>query len=190
MRQAAVKEAVQNLQQARIIAYPTSTVWGLGCDFTNYSALENLCRLKGRSHDKSFILVAGSWTEFKPYFSHLQRDEINKITASYEHPRTWLVPDKEGKCAILAQQEKVAIRVDKHPVIMAITSVFGRPIVSTSANPSGEKPATNAAQLREYFGAKIDYIMSDSDLMTTDTDDDAHPSDIVDLETGEYIRRG
>lgn len=184
-----IAEAVNHIKQGGIIAYPTSTIWGLGCDCVQQDAVLRLHKLKGRSADKRFLLVAGAWQEFAEYFSHLSGDDINKITAEYPYPRSWLVENKSSQLSYLVQGDKIVIRIDRHPLLQAITKALGQPIISTSANPSGEAPATCTTDISKYFASKIDYIFPNDDSYPH-TGVSARPSDIVDLATGKYLRGG
>lgn len=180
-----IKRAVETLKSGGIIAYPTEAVWGVGCDPWNRSAVERLLRLKSRAMDKGLILACGEMDQLSFLLHGLTPEKHQILSDSWPGPNTWLVPDTSHVIPqwIKGSHDTVAVRVSKHSLIRNITALFGRPIVSTSANPAGAEPAMNALRIRQYFGRQIDYLVPGA------MGGEKQPSRIRSLDTGLVIRR-
>lgn len=141
------------LRQGDIIAYPTESVWGLGCDPFNEQAVLRLLELKGRPLSKGLILVAASVEQIAPLWGGLDAKIRSHIQASWPGPYTWVLPDTSSWMPtwIRGQHDSVAVRVSAHPVVQALCQQAGGPIVSTSANPTDQNPARQVEQLHQYF---------------------------------------
>lgn len=182
-----VKQAANIISDGGVIAYPTSSIWGLGSSISNDLAITKLCKIKQRPADKGLIIIAGAWQQLANYFPHLSDEQIDKIITSSDSPCTWLVEDNSNKVNpnIKGSNTTVAIRIDQHPFVKQLCMQLGEPITSTSANPTGKAPAQNANEVREYFSESVDYIAA-GDWQYSPSN---KPSDIRDLASGEYIRR-
>lgn len=166
-----------------VIAYPTEAVWGLGCDPHNTKAIERLLSIKARSAAKGLILVASCIEQLAPYLEGIDTSARSKLQASWPGPVTWLVPD--NGCAhplVRGDFQTVALRVSAHPLVAALCSAFGGPIVSTSANISGEPTLSWPWQINRQLGRQLDFLLS-GDLGLADS-----PSEIRDLLSGQVLR--
>lgn len=179
-----IRRAVQILRDGGVIAYPTEAVWGLGCDPWNRQAVSRLLSLKSRAVDKGVILACGDMSQLDFLLSSLTSAQYQKLSASWPGPYTWLVPDLFNRVPswIKGNHKKVAVRVSEHSLIIELSAAFGRPIVSTSANPAGAPPALNALRVRQYFGDLLDYIVPG------ELGREQQPSRIMDLDSGVIIR--
>ena len=175
---------VRGLKRGGIIAYPTETVWGLGCDLRNAAALNRLRAIKQRSRQQGFILIAGSWRQFRAYLPDLPDQDIQTISMPRTRPCSWAVEDRQGRILpeVKGHNPKVALRISRHPQVMRLTAALGRPIVSTSANPAGRPPARTASQARAYFGRQIEHVVPGS------VGRFGVPSQIRDLASGRLLR--
>ncbi len=171
------------LQSGQIIAHPTESSWGLGCDPYNLEAVNELLKLKKRNQEKGLILVAGNWQELATRFPHLKQSQIDKITAQQDHPCTWLVEDKRANFSSLIKgnHSKVAIRITHHQPLIELTKAYGSPIVSTSANPANRPPAFTIKQVVKYFGPQLCIFKGQLGGLTKS-------SHIRDLSSGKFIR--
>ena len=177
--------AVRRLRSGGVIAYPTEAIWGLGCDPHNPYAVAKLLMLKERSLSKGLILIAGSIEQCADYLEGISPSQRQKLEASWPGHVTWLVPDNgEAPSWVRGDSDKVAIRVSAHPVVASLCRRFGGPIVSTSANISGQAPIKNSWQFQKTFGGKLDFYLNGP------LGGAGNPSEIRDLETGQVIRRG
>ena len=154
------RHAAHCIRNGGIIAYPTETVYGLGCDPYNPDAVLRLLALKQRDWKKGLILVASDVSQIQ---SLIQVDDLSQLkqTISREsEPTSWVLPaSRHLPLWIRGEHDSVAIRISKHPCIVDLCDTLGQAIVSTSANPSTRKPAINALQIKRYFNDQLDAIL-------------------------------
>ena len=145
---------IQTLQQGELIAYPTEAVFGLGCDPDNEGAVNKLLALKRRPVNKGLILVAKTYSQLLLYVDDVKipMHKRTEIFSSWPGPVTWLLPAaKKAPKWITGDSDLIAVRVSQHPVVRKLCELFGKPLISTSANVSGAKPAVNTEQLYQQF---------------------------------------
>ena len=141
---------LQHLKSGKPIAYPTEGVWGLGCDPENQDAIENLLRLKARSHEKGLILIGSKFEHFLT-FSYVE-DYKDKLLSKWPGPHTWLVPSKPKLNPLIRGiNDKVALRLSNHQIVCNLCDAFGGPVVSTSANKEGQPTLSGPHEILEYF---------------------------------------
>jgi len=147
------------LHKGGIIAYPTESCYGLGCDPCNNQAIQSLLKIKHRHWHKGLILIAASVEQLYPYIDKNKFD-IDKAESSWPGPTTWVVPAAENISHYLrGDHSGIAVRVSDHPLTRLLCRTFRGPIVSTSANPEGHPPALSAKGVRRYFGDKVELIV-------------------------------
>ncbi|WP_339723985.1 Sua5/YciO/YrdC/YwlC family protein [uncultured Paraglaciecola sp.] len=149
---------VQTLQQGELLAYPTEAVFGLGCDPDNEDAVLKLLALKKRPLDKGLILVAKTYSQLLPYVDDAKIPMYmrTEIFSSWPGPVTWLLPaSKQCPKWVTGNSDLVAVRVSQHLVVSQLCELFGKPLISTSANVSGVEPAINTAQLYLQFDKSL-----------------------------------
>lgn len=178
--------AAAALRNGEVIAYPTEAVWGLGCDPWNEQAVLQILRLKQRPVEKGVILIAADVEQVEPFLQALTSEQRQQVIASWldesAPATTWLVPlSADIPKWISGEHPQVAIRVTKHEQTQALCRAFGRPIVSTSANPSGEPSAMDAAMVRAYFADQV-FVFEGA------TGGATQPSVIRDVGTGLVLR--
>lgn len=155
----AIRHALHQIQQGGVIAYPTETVYGLGCDPMNPEAVHYLRTLKNKSTGKGLILIASDLNQFIDFICTPDTKEQEKILQA-DKPTSWIVPAKAKIPGWLTgNTQTLAIRISQHAVVKKLCGQLGYPLVSTSANPGGKKPALNALQLHQYFHNKVDAIL-------------------------------
>ncbi len=178
------KVACRHLAQGHVIAYPTEAVWGLGCDPHNRDAVERVVAIKQRSMSKGLILVAASVEQFGTLLDSLSEAELAQLHDTWPGPVTWLIPDTDNQIPgwVKGENDSVAIRVSAHPVVRALCLQFGKPIVSTSANRTGETDIRSLQELKREFSSKVDFIVEGR------LGSDSATSEIRDLKTGRLIR--
>lgn len=178
-----VLHAVNTLKNGGIIAYPTEAVWGLGCDPDNLDAVKRLLHLKQRPVEKGLILIAAAWDQLAPYLLALDTAMAARVLPTWPGPVTWLLPAKATVPPELrGNHDTLAVRVTDHPQCMALCRQWGKPVVSTSANPAGKDPAYNLQQVQAYFGTQVDYYLPGN------LGPQQMPSEIRDGRTGEIVR--
>lgn len=179
----AIRHAVHCIQQGGIIVYPTETIYGLGCDPLCGGAVADLHELKGRDADKGLILIASRIDQLDEIIDVSDRNDRAALVQE-KVPTTWVVPAKPGTPTwITGQHDTVAVRISTHPTVRHLCDRLGHSLVSTSANPSGEKPAMNPLQLHRYFDGLVDCILVSNHTPA------GRPSVIRDLKTRRLLRK-
>lgn len=141
-------QAGQRIRDGGIVAYPTEAVYGLGCDPLNPRAVLRLLRIKQRPVEKGLILIASRLDQLLPFVRH-GGDWTEQVEASWPGPHTWLLPAApELPYWINGGRDSVACRVTAHPLAAALCEYVGHPLISTSANRQGQRPALNPLQVR------------------------------------------
>lgn len=180
--------SMEVLATGGIIAYPTEAVYGLGCDVFSADAVSRLLALKQRSWKKGLILVAANMEQIAPLLDPLPSALVDKLIASWPGSTTWVIPDPNHLMPqwVRGVHDSVAIRVSAHPIVQQLCHRWGAPLVSTSANYSGEPPARTGLVLRKRQQrgelAELGYIVSGSSL------GHKNPTQIRDLVTGNTLR--
>lgn len=155
-----LRQALLALETGGIIAYPTEAIYGIGCDPEDDDALLEILWLKQRPPEKGLILIAADFNQLQDYIEPLPADVLSKLLRSWPGANTWLVPVKRDVSPLLTGgRQTLAVRVTDHPIAGELCRQFGRPLVSTSANLTGLKPAKNAFQVRWQL-PEVDYVMN------------------------------
>lgn len=176
-----LRQFAQVFRSEGVIAYPTESVYGLGCDPQSASAVNRILQLKHRSVEKGLILVAASIEQLDEYII-INEAEQQRIT-DHTSPMTWLVSKSDTTPPwISGEHSRIAIRISSHPVVQALCNQLNQPLVSTSANPSGARPAMSSLQARQYFNQQVDLYISGN------TGELGRPTPITDLQSGKQIR--
>lgn len=174
--------AAAALSRGEVIAYPTEAVFGLGCDPGNQQAVERLLALKGRPVEKGLILIAGDITQLQQWID-LDRlhGEFPHVLERWPGPVTWLLPCKADTPHWLTGRfDSLAVRVSAHPQVQDLCASFGSAIVSTSANPTGQPPARDEAEVGRYFPDLL--------VLPGAVDRQASPSTIIDARSQQVLR--
>lgn len=136
---AELDEAIDILRQGGIILYPTDTVWGLGCDATNKEAVAKIFEIKKRSDSKSLITLVSDADMIGKYVKVIPEIAINLIEVN-DKPMTIIYPGAIGLAEnVIAEDGSVGIRIPQNEFCVQLIRRFRKPIVSTSANISGER---------------------------------------------------
>lgn len=155
-----LRRAADTIRHGGVIAYPTETVYGLGCDPFNGIAVLRLLELKIREWRKGLILVAADFEQILPLIQVDDPSHLAKTIAQENAVVTWVVPaNPQLPQWIRGEHDSIAVRISRHKLVNELCRILHQPIVSTSANPSTLQPATNALQVQRYFGKQLDYIL-------------------------------
>ncbi len=154
-----LEEVVNTLKKGGIILYPTDTVWGIGCDATNAEAVAKVYALKQREESKSMLCLMDSLDRVALYFDNLP-DAAWELLEITDKPLT-LVVDKPKRVAsnLLSEDESIGIRVTSHEFCRAMCRKLGRPVVSTSANISGEAAPARLAEISKVIIEGVDLVV-------------------------------
>lgn len=177
-----LKQAIRTVIEGGIIAYPTESVFGLGCLPNLECSVHQILKLKRRSIKKGLILVAANAKQLEHWVDFSPLTNVEIVYNSWPGPVTWLIPAKTTTPSWLTGNHRtLAVRVSAHPVVSALCKEIG-PLVSTSANPQGLSPARSSLDVEHYFANKIDYIFPAT------ISGNAKPTEIRDPLSGKIIR--
>lgn len=156
-----IRQALSVLKSGGIILYPTDTVWGIGCDATNSEAVARIFALKRRDDAKSMIVLLDRpeqvvrWVQDVPPAAW----ELWEV-AEGAQPLTLILPDGKGLAENLLPPEKtVAIRLVQNDFCKRLIHKLGRPLVSTSANITGEPAPTTYEKISDVIREGVDYVV-------------------------------
>jgi len=162
-----ISRVVKCLQDGGIIAYPTDTTYGIGCSIFNKKGIERIYLLKQRERKKPFSFICSSLSEVSRYaqvgngaFKILKRYLPGPYTFVLEATRE--VPD-----LLLTRQKTVGIRIPDNRICLEIVQMLGNPVITTSANLTGEEPVGDPDLIDMTFGAQLDLVV-DGGMLTTD----------------------
>lgn len=131
-------ETVQVLKDGGVILYPTDTIWGLGCDATNPVAVERIFGIKNRPDSKSLVLLACDMDQVARYVKEIPPMAVDLVEVN-DKPMTIIYPDAMGLAPnVVAADGTAGIRIPMNDFCVEVIRRFHKPIVSTSANISGE----------------------------------------------------
>lgn len=143
------------LRRGGLIAYPTESCYGLGCDPDNRTAVLRLLKLKQRPQHKGLILIAASCRQVARYLHPLTPNEQEKLRHAGAQAVTYLIPAHHSAPRWLrGRHATLAVRLTAHPVAAQLCRSVDSALVSTSANRSGQRPAKTYAQCLRLFGKK------------------------------------
>ncbi|MBY5994188.1 L-threonylcarbamoyladenylate synthase [Ferrimonas balearica] len=180
-----INQAAQIIAEGGVVAYPTEAVFGLGCDPRHPDAVQRLLAIKQRPVEKGLILIAASYGQLLPYVDDtaLTPQRRRAVLSRWPGPTTWVMPAKASVPDwVTGQFESLAVRVTEHPVAADLCCAFGAPLVSTSANLTGEPPARTADEVLQALGDRIDGVV------IGDVGGRESPSTILDALTEQVLR--
>ena len=186
-----LEEAVRVLRAGGVIVYPTDTVWGIGCDATNEEAVRRVYALKRRADSKSMLVLLDAPGKLQGYVEEVPEMawELLECTSPLQlplqggrentesiRPLTIIYPRGKNLAKnLLAEDGSVGIRITRESFSKALCERLRRPIVSTSANISGEPAAKTFRQISEEVLEQADYVC----LYRRDDEEEKAPSSII-----------
>ncbi len=178
-----VAAAAEVLHAGGVIAYPTEYCFGLGCDPRNRSAVEKLLTIKQRQPEQGVILIAGDIEQVECYADLSAVSDMDTVRASWPGPNTWLLPALDSVPSyIRGRHSTIAMRIPQHNFCLSLLKWFGHPIVSTSANRSGQPELLTAASVDAELGVECDFVVDAS------VGDASKASTIRDAISGDTLR--
>lgn len=178
-----ITQIIEMLDRGGVIAYPTEAVYGLGCRADDRAATERICALKERQVDQGVIVLIRDLEQLGDWIEPVSDKQQDKLASTWPGPVTWLIPATEHCPAWLrGRHPSLAVRQSAHPLCKQICESLDVPLVSTSANRSGQAPARSATEAEKIFGDEVDLII-DAPL-----GDAEKPSAIFDLRSGDKLR--
>jgi len=155
-----IREAARQLENGGIIAYPTETVYGLGCDPFNGTAVLHLLALKQRDIQQGLALLASDFSQLESLLLPLPPVTEKRVAKPGPVPTTWVLPClPEVPAWLRGRHTSLAVRVTQHPIAAALCRQWGGPLVSTSANLHGRHPATTPLAVHKAFNGQLGCIL-------------------------------
>lgn len=154
-----INECCKVLEKGGIILYPTDTIWGIGCDATNEEAIDKVYKLKNRDDKKSMIILVSEQNDIYNYAINPDKKILHYLSST-EKPTT-AIYNKAKNIAknLISNDGTIAIRIVKDEFCKKLITEFKKPIVSTSANISGEPFAGNFNNISPIIKNGVDYIV-------------------------------
>jgi L-threonylcarbamoyladenylate synthase len=147
------------LLEGKILLYPTDTVWGIGCDATNESAIKKIYALKQRQFSKSMIILLDCVERLPLYVAKVPLIAWDLITHTYR-PTTYIYPSAQNLPKILLPSDgTIAIRITTNTFCKKLIKALERPLVSTSANASGEITPVLFSEISKELIEHVDYVV-------------------------------
>ena len=178
-----VRKACEILKNGGIILYPTDTIWGIGCDATNELAVKRIYELKHREDSKAMLVLLDDVGKLASYVE--VPDVAYELLEVNDKPMTIIYPNAKNLAKnLIAPDRTIGIRITSEAFTKALLYRFRKPIVSTSANISGEPSPKCFAEISDAVKSVVDYVV---DFRQEETSNPA-PSSIIKLGVGGEIQ--
>jgi len=162
-----VARVVDCLKNGGLIAYPTDTTYGIGCSIFNKKGIERIYLMKGRERRKPFSFICSSLSEVAHY-ARVGNNDFKILKRYLPGPYTFVLEaTRDVPDLLLTRQKTVGIRIPDNRICLDLVQALGNPIITTSANPSGEDPVGDPYIINEIFGHQLDFVI-DGGLLETD----------------------
>src|ERR1035438_7139012 len=160
-----INRVVKCLQDGGVIAYPTDTTYGIGCSIFNKKGIERIYRMKQREHKKPFSFICPNLSEVAQY-ARVSNTAFKILKRYLPGPYTFVLEaTREVPDLLMTRQKTVGIRIPDTRICLDIVQLLGHPIVTTSANLSGEDPSADPSFIEEIFGHQLDIIVDGGELI-------------------------
>ncbi|MFP2963259.1 L-threonylcarbamoyladenylate synthase [Myxococcus sp. 1LA] len=180
-----IQRAVEVLERGGLLAYPTDTYFGLGCDLSSKKGIERLYQLKGRDKKKPLSFLCPDLSDVARYahvsnFAYRTMKGLTPGAFTFILEATRLVPD-----LMMSKQKQVGIRVPDAPLVRELARALGRPLVTTSATNTEGEPLTDAKDIKAELGHGLDLILDGGVTLN-------EPSTVISLigDSLEILRQG
>jgi L-threonylcarbamoyladenylate synthase len=177
-----IEKCIEVLEKGGTILYPTDTIWGIGCDATNEEAVAKVYALKRRSESKSLIILVKDEDKIENYAAK-PLAEIHALIQNTQKPLTIIYSNAKNLAKNCINDDgTIAMRIPNHAFCNELLTKFGKPIVSTSANISGDATAMNFDAISSEIKDSVDYIVNIEREKTS-----TQSSKIIKIENDEII---
>ncbi len=154
-----VIRAAAVIKSGGIILYPTDTIWGLGCDATNPESVRNIYKIKHRADRKSMLVLVNDISMLEEYLVAVPRLALDIIKRA-KKPSTIIFPGARNLAdKLVAPDGSIGIRLTSDPFCKKLIKTTGLPIVSTSANITGEKSPATFHKIHTSIREQVDYMV-------------------------------
>ena len=155
-----IQNAYTSLIKSEILLYPTDTVWGIGCDATSDEAVSKVFEIKQRSESKSLVILVDSIEMLKKYIPTVSK-AVLELLSKTTNPTTIIYDNPVGLSKnVVATDNTVAVRIVQHEFCKQLIHQFGKPIVSTSANISGNPTPNSFKEIEQSILDSVDYVVN------------------------------
>ena len=156
-----IKESIDLLKEGGTLLYPSDTIWGLGCDATDDEACQKILSIKNRPAQKSFIMLVDGFPMLERYVPEFH-EVCYDIADFAEKPLTIIYPNVKGIApTVLAEDGSVGIRITTDANCLKLIRGMRKPLISTSANISGEPNPTNFDEISSAIKENVDGILEE-----------------------------
>jgi len=178
-----INKCLEILEKGGLIVYPTDTVWGIGCDATNAEAVQNVYRLKQREDNKALICLVANDAMLEKHVQEVPDLAYDLIDLSTK-PTTIIYDSPRGVAKnLIAEDNTLAIRVASDKFCRYLINKFKKPIVSTSANVSGQVTPNSFSEIADVILKGVDYVVN-----LRPEQNSALPSAIIKLSTNGTVK--
>ena len=178
-----IEQCLKTLSEGGLILYPTDTIWGIGCDATNSEAVQKVYALKQRADEKALIVLLADERDVLQYVAGADLSVFDYLQQTSK-PTTVIYDGAIGLADnLIGADGSIAIRLCQEPFCRYLLKRFRKPIVSTSANISGEPSAPFFRQVTDAIKNGVDYVVK----YRQDDKTPAAPSSIIKWENGEVV---
>lgn len=180
-----ISHIVETLRRGGVIAYPTDTIYGIGCDITNRKAIQQIYRIKERDPKKPFSFICPDLAVITR-FAQVSNFAFRILKRRLPGPYTFILETTRQTPDILTTKQKtVGIRIPDNRIALAIVAELGEPLVTTSVNLSGSNPLSDPYEIEEEFGSQLDLVVDGGILL-------GDPSTVISLvgDRIEVLRQG
>lgn len=178
-----ITRALEVLKNGGVILYPTDTVWGIGCDATNAEAVKRIYEMKRREDSKSMLVLMENPALLDRYIDEVPEVAWDLIELA-SSPLTIIYPGAKNLAGnLIASDGTIGIRFTQEKFTSTLLQRFRRPLVSTSANISGEKAPASFHEISDEIKAAVDYVVE----FRQNDPGSARPSSIIKLGPGGQV---
>ena len=154
-----ISSAIDVLRKGGVILYPTDTVWGIGCDATNEAAVARVFEIKRRSEAKSLVLLASDLDMIAKHIREIPQIAIDLVEVT-DSPMTIIYPGAQYLAPnVVAKDGSVGIRIPMNDFCISLVRKLRKPLVSTSANISGEPTPSSFEEISPEIVSAVDYVV-------------------------------
>ena len=180
-----LQAALKVLREGGVILYPTDTVWGIGCDATNTEAVARVYEIKKRADSKAMLVLLDGAGKLQGYMEKVPETAWMLLEANEgQRPMTIIYPQAKNLAPnLLAEDGSIGIRITEEAFSKALCEQLRRPLVSTSANISGEPAARLFSEISPEILEAVDYVC----LFRREDNSPAQPSSIIKIDDKERI---
>ncbi len=156
-----VEQGVNAIKSGGIIAYPTESVYGLGCNPFYQEAVMKILQLKGRLQEKGLIVIASHVQQILPLIKPIAPNDLARALKTWPGHQTWIFPKSPLVPPwISGAFDTIAVRVSAHPIVKQLCDSLNMPLVSTSANHANQEALCSIKDIKMQFGDKIDAFIN------------------------------